>query len=721
MKKISKALLFIAVPAIAAVSCAKENIDVASTEGVTVHFSTAELSTKSHFGELTDGKYPTLWTVGQTVAIIYSGNNSTTPTKVDVTPSEDSKTASFTKEFEMSSTASAHNFYIVSPGESAIGFPNGNYNLQIPTTQTPLDGSCDEAAQITVASHVSETFDTEISGLQFSHVTAYGRMSVVLPDDAGEVSSIALTASKNFAGRWFYSFEDGSLKENSASATITLNTSKTSDIFFGCAPVDLTGELLEVVVTAANGTYEKTIDFSSASKPLKLEAGKVSAFSVADFTKKANDEVYTLVTDASTLKIGDKVIIAAAESDYAISTTQNKNNRGQASITKTDNTIVNPGNDVQLFTLEAGSTDGTYAFNTGSGYIYAAGTTTTGSDGKTKNNNYLRTQESKDGNASWTIECTSEGVATVVAQGSNKCNILSHNNGNNPLFSCYTAKKKDIAIYTDGKGTGSLPTPPSIVLSSTEVSLAYDDETTHKDITATVSGQEGDVECAAYDDKAGTTESSWLIASYENGKVVYSAMSKNETDSPRTAYIIISATNSDGTTTKAITVTQQIISKTIFEESFSSDQGNFTIEDVTLPTGLTYVWKWSSYKTDKYMKASSYLNEENLASESLLISPEIDLSGETSAVLTFSHALKFLNGNTASDFLSLVVRKTGEESWQGLVIPTYSAGKDWTFVDSGEIDLKDYLGSKIQFAFKYESTTNCAPTWEIKNVKVERK
>ena len=707
MKKISKASLFIAVSAMAAVSCAKENIGTPSSEGVAVHFSTAELSTKSHFGELADGKYPTLWSAGQTVAVIYSGNNSTTPTKVDVTPSEDSKTASFTKEFEMSSTASAHNFYIVSPGESAIGFPNGNYNLQIPTTQTPLDGSCDEAAQVTVASHVSETFDTEINGLQFSHVTAYGRMSVVLPDDAGEVSSIALTASKNFSGRWFYSFEDGSLKENSASATITLNTSKTSDIFFGCAPVDLTGGTLEVVVMAANGTYEKTIDFSSAAKPLKLEAGIVSAFSVADFTKKANDEVYTLVTDASTLKIGDKVIIAAAESDYAISTTQNNNNRAQTSITKTGNTIVNPGNDVQLFTLEAGSTDGTYAFNTGSGYIYAA----------SNSKNYLKTQNNVDANASWTITFSDEGVLTIKAAGTNTKNIIRYNSSAE-VFSCYSSGQAAVAIYTDGKGTGSLPTPPSIVLSSTEVSLTYDDETTHEDITATVSGQEGDVECAAYDDKAGTTESSWLIASYENGKVIYYSASKNETDSPRTAYIIISATNSDGTTTKAITVTQQIISKTIFEESFSSDQGNFKIEDVTLPTGSTYVWKWDK---NKYMKASSYVNDKYLASESLLISPEIDLSGETSAVLTFSHALNFLKGNTASDFISLVVRKSGDESWQNLTIPDCPAGTDWTFVDSGEIDLKDYLGSKIQFAFKYESTTSCAPTWEIKNVKVERK
>ena len=121
------------------------------------------------------------------------------------------------------------------------------------------------------------------------------------------------------------------------------------------------------------------------------------------------------------------------------------------------------------------------------------------------------------------------------------------------------------------------------------------------------------------------------------------------------------------------------------------------------------------------MKASSYINNTNLASESYLISPEIDLSDEASAVLTFSHALNFLKGNNASDFVNLVARKTGDESWQNLTIPKFPSGDGWDFVVSGEIDLKDYLGSKMQFAFRYVSTTSCAPTWEIKNVSVVRK
>lgn len=546
MKKIFKSLLLIAAPAFAVLSCAKENIQDSSEDAVIVSFTASEFSTKSHFGEKSENTYPTLWSVGQQVSVIYGGNASTTPIKVDITPSPDFKSASFSQEFVSSQTANSHNFYFASPADATLGFNEGRFNLSIPSAQTPIDGSCDERAQIAVASHISKTFDTEIN-LQFEHATAYGCLSVTLPTDAGAVSSIALTASQNFAGRYFYSFETKSMTENSASATITLNTSKTSDIFFGCAPLDLTGETLDVVVTAANGTYERTIDFSKVAAPLKFEAGRVSKFTVGNFVKKTDDEVYTLVTDASMLKIGDKVIITASDYDFAISTTQNTNNRGRAAITKKGNSIVNPGNDVQVFTLESGSKQKTFAFNTGAGYIYAA----------SSSKNLLKTQAKVDDNASWSISFSETGLLTIKANGTNSRNILKYNDNetNGLVFSCYNSGQKNVAIYSLSQDTGSLPVGPTIVMSATEASLAFDDENVHE-ISATVSGNEGEVSCAAYDDENGHTESQWLIASYENGKIIYSAVGKNETASVRTAYIIVSAKNNNVVATKVVKVTQ---------------------------------------------------------------------------------------------------------------------------------------------------------------------
>ena len=143
-----------------------------------------------------------------------------------------------------------------------------------------------------------------------------------------------------------------------------------------------------------------------------------------------------LVTDASALKIGDQVVIAANGQNYALSTTQNNNNRGQAAITK-NGTSITFGNDVQILTLEAGKTDGTFAFNTGSGYLYAA----------SSSNNYLRTEATLSDNSSWTIEITTSGVATIKAQGEYTRNTLQYNQTSS-LFACYSsASQKPVSIY----------------------------------------------------------------------------------------------------------------------------------------------------------------------------------------------------------------------------------------------------------------------------------
>ena len=50
----------------------------------------------------------------------------------------------------------------------------------------------------------------------------------------------------------------------------------------------------------------------------------------------AAETTATLVTDASELAVGDQIIIVAKTENYALSTTQNGNNRAQATVTKND-------------------------------------------------------------------------------------------------------------------------------------------------------------------------------------------------------------------------------------------------------------------------------------------------------------------------------------------------------------------------------------------------
>ena len=146
--------------------------------------------------------------------------------------------------------------------------------------------------------------------------------------------------------------------------------------------------------------------------------------------------VWTLVTDVSQLQAGDQIIIVAKEYDFALSTTQNSNNRGQIAITKNGNTIKIDEN-VQILILQEGTKTGTFAFYTGSGYLYAA----------SSGSNHLKTQTTNTDDGSWKISIASGGVATIVAQGTYTRNTLQYNQTSS-LFSCYaSASQQAIVIY----------------------------------------------------------------------------------------------------------------------------------------------------------------------------------------------------------------------------------------------------------------------------------
>ena len=150
-------------------------------------------------------------------------------------------------------------------------------------------------------------------------------------------------------------------------------------------------------------------------------------------TKKvsaAEGDTYKLVTDASTLSVGDVIAIANIDNNYALSTTQNKNNRGAVEISISSN-VFSYVSGLQELTLETGKVSGTWAFNVGSGYLYAA----------SSKNNYLRTEDTLTDNSSWDISISSN-VTSIIAKGSNTRNNLQFNlNNGSPIFSCYQSLK----------------------------------------------------------------------------------------------------------------------------------------------------------------------------------------------------------------------------------------------------------------------------------------
>ena len=220
--------------------------------------------------------------------------------------------------------------------------------------------------------------------------------------------------------------------------------------------------------SVSGNTVTYTVAVNTSEEPregtitLSYEGAQSVNVVITQAGKPADDDqptdaplVWTLVTNVSDLAVGDEIIIAAKDYGYAISTTQNTNNRGQAAITKNGNTLDTPGTSVQILTLAQGSSSGTFAFYTGSQYLYAA----------SSSNNYLKQQTTLNANASWKVTIANDGTATIVAQGTNTRNTMQYNQSSS-LFACYaSASQKALVIYkqmpSSGDVGGTTPDTPT--------------------------------------------------------------------------------------------------------------------------------------------------------------------------------------------------------------------------------------------------------------------
>lgn len=155
----------------------------------------------------------------------------------------------------------------------------------------------------------------------------------------------------------------------------------------------------------------------------------------------------------------------------------------------------------------------------------------------------------------------------------------------------------------------------------------------------------------------------------------------------------------------------------IFSESFASGQGAFTIQDVVLPSELTYVWQHApSYSC---MKASAYVGQA-YAAESWLVSPAISLTGVSAATLKFEQAVNYASPQGAL-YMMISTDYNGDvttATWTELSMDQWPDGSNWTFVSSAA-DLNPFVGQTVTIAFKYTSSSSASATWEVKNFVVE--
>ena len=152
----------------------------------------------------------------------------------------------------------------------------------------------------------------------------------------------------------------------------------------------------------------------------------------------------------------------------------------------------------------------------------------------------------------------------------------------------------------------------------------------------------------------------------------------------------------------------------LFEDSFSA--GNLD-KWTTYNVLGTQVWGYSSFGNPN---DSAYINGFGSNNEDWLISKAINLSGFTSAILSFDHAKRY-SGADLQLFIS--TNYTGgnpntDGTWTALPLAPDTTTSSWSFVNSGDIDVSAAAGKNLFIAFKYTSTTSASSTWEIDNVQV---
>ena len=316
-----------------------------------------------------------------------------------------------------------------------------------------------------LAGKVTVKTPAPIASVVMSHL--YSLMKVTLKNQTGAdmtVTSFSMTVAEgtylNGINAVGFSGETPVATYNKkGSNVVTVNIANgeikagaTLDVYFVILPLtNYSGDVTFQVATASD-TYTKTNTVSA----LSFAAGSHNSASYtlknadAKVTEPVGKTGWYRVEDASWLKAGDKVAIVAPDESLAMSTTQNANNRGSVSIVKgTDGdyqTFTSSSSDYQIFVLEAGTKDESFAFKCSNGaqegkYIYASSSE--------KNN--LLSKDDKDANASFTVSVLS-GLATVIAQGENTRNYLKFNintQNNNPIFSCYASSSTlpAVSIY----------------------------------------------------------------------------------------------------------------------------------------------------------------------------------------------------------------------------------------------------------------------------------
>lgn len=161
--------------------------------------------------------------------------------------------------------------------------------------------------------------------------------------------------------------------------------------------------------------------------------------------------------------------------------------------------------------------------------------------------------------------------------------------------------------------------------------------------------------------------------------------------------------------------------KTVYDwlSSNSSTMGDWTIENIEVPSAGSYVWNWKylSSKDIYYLNGSAHIGDADYEAKAYAWSPEVSFANVKKATLSFRHAAKFQK--TLRSLCKLVIKDAESGEIDEIAIPNWPEAGNWTFANSGDIDLSAYTGKKVKVGLLYQSNTNGADTWEVNDMKLQ--
>ena len=366
-----------------------------------------------------------------------------------------------------------HVFYGIHPSQITKGnkpdfsdSENGIVPILLPQIQNPSATSFDSSADL-LASRSANTYDSfptyeEHISMIWTRLVTHGMITLKNLTDAGmtegeKIHYVEFAADEDVAltGDFALDIAGQTLAPTNARNKVRMsfvdnaeyNTLFDADadgvaddfvVWFATAPFATND--ITVTVCTNKATYTRT--FVGANKTFAVNKRNLLGVNMSQATRTAFEmvEAYELLTDASLLAVGKKVVIAAADADMAMSTTQGSSYRTAVAATKNGNYLV-VDDTLEILEVQAGKTDDTWAFKASEGYICS-----------TTANSQLKSKSTVDAYSSWTVSITDAGIATLLASTGTYKKMRYYASGTIYAFRCYSTTATstsyhDISLY----------------------------------------------------------------------------------------------------------------------------------------------------------------------------------------------------------------------------------------------------------------------------------